>query len=49
MGHIISAIRLMLRLPPVWVATLALGWAIWINGQEPLVDIFLYAVQRLFQ
>ena len=48
MNSIGSIIRLMLRLPQVWIAVLVTGAALVINGHEPFVDIALYAVQRLF-
>jgi hypothetical protein len=41
-------IRLMIRLPQVWIALVAIGAAIVVNGQEPFVDIATYAIQRLF-
>ncbi|MFQ6100489.1 MAG: hypothetical protein ACE5OS_04560 [Anaerolineae bacterium] len=43
------AIRLMLCLPPVWIALVTAGIVVAVNGWEPCVDIALYAVQRLFQ
>jgi hypothetical protein len=42
-----SAIKLLLCLPPVWLAILAIGTAFAFNGWEPFVDIAAYAVQRL--
>jgi len=49
MSRLGSAIRLMFCMPPVWIATAELVWVGWLNGREPLVDIALYAIQRLFQ
>jgi hypothetical protein len=43
-----SAIKMLLCLPPVWLAILAAGAAFAFNGWEPFVDIAAYAVQRLF-
>jgi hypothetical protein len=41
-------IRLMIRLPQVWIALVVMGAAIVVNGREPFVDIVTYAIQRLF-
>ena len=43
-----SAIKMLLCLPPVWLAILAAGAAFAFNRWEPFVDIAAYAVQRLF-
>ena len=43
-----SAIRLMLCLPPVWFALVALGLAFAYNGWDPVYDILLFAFYRLF-
>ena len=48
MNTIGSAIRLVMRLPQVWIALVVIGAAIVVNGQEPFVDILTYAIQRLF-
>jgi hypothetical protein len=48
MGRFGTAIRLMLCIPPVWIAALVLVWAAWINSQDAIVDIALFAVERLF-
>jgi hypothetical protein len=48
MGRLGTAMRLMLCIPPVWIATLVLVWAAWINSQDAIVDIALFAVERLF-
>ncbi len=48
MSRISLAIRLMLFLPPVWIALAVTIAAILINGWEPGVDIANYAVTRLF-
>jgi hypothetical protein len=42
------AVRLIMRLPQVWIALVVMGAAIVVNGQEPFVDIVTYAIQRLF-
>jgi hypothetical protein len=39
----------MFYLPAVWIALAVMAWVVWVNGREPLVDIGLYAAQRLFQ
>ncbi len=49
MNRLGSAIRLMLYLPPVWIALTVTGWVVVVNGWEPFVDIALYAIQRLCQ
>jgi len=48
MNRLGSAVRLMLYLPPLWIALAAMGVVLAINGGEPLADIALYAIQRLF-
>ena len=48
MSCIVSAIRLMFSLPPVWITLVVTGVAVAVNGWEPFVDIALYAVERLF-
>ena len=48
MSRIGLAIRLILFLPPVWIALAVIALAIVINGWEPGVDIAHYAVRRLF-
>ena len=48
MSRIKLAIRLMLFLPPVWIALMVMALAIVTNGWEPGVDIANYAVTRLF-
>jgi len=47
MSRLGIAIRLLFCLPALWLAMLVTGWALWISGREPLVDIALYAVERL--
>lgn len=47
MNRLWLAIRLVLCLPAVWLAIAVVGWAIWVNSREPLIDIALYAVERL--
>jgi hypothetical protein len=48
MGRFGVAIRLMLCIPPVWIAAVVLVWAAWINSQDAILDIALFAVERLF-
>ena len=48
MGRFGGAIRLMLCIPPVWIAAVVLVWAAWINSQDAILDIALFAVERLF-
>jgi len=48
MGRLGVAIRLMLCIPPVWIAAVVLVWAAWVNSQAAIVDIALFAVERLF-
>ena len=47
MSRLWIAIRLLFCIPAMWFAIAVVGWAIWISGREPLVDIALYAVERL--
>ncbi len=47
MSRLWIAIRLLFCLPALWFAMMVMGWALWIGGREPLVDIALYAVERL--
>ena len=47
MSRLWLAIRLLFCIPAMWFAVMVVGWAIWISGREPLVDIALYAVERL--
>ena len=49
MNRLMSAIRLVFYLPPVWIGLVAIGLAIAANGRQPLVDIVLYALWRLCQ
>ncbi len=42
-----TAIRLMLYIPAVWFAMAVTAWAVLVSSREPLVDIALYAVERL--
>jgi hypothetical protein len=49
MTRVGSAIRLMLFLPPVWIATVVTGWAVVVNGWEPFVDIVVCAASRMLQ
>ncbi len=48
MSRLWIAVRLMLFLPPVWIALTVIIVAVLINGWEPGVDIANYAVNRLF-
>ena len=41
------AIRLLFCIPAVWFAMMVVGWALWLSSREPLMDIALYAVERL--
>lgn len=43
------AIRLLFCIPAMWFAMAVLGWAAWLSSREALVDIALYAVERLAQ
>ncbi len=47
MSRLGIAIRLMLCIPAVWFAIAVTAWAVLVSGKEPLVDIALYAVERL--
>ena len=49
MDRLGSTVRLMLRLPQVWIAIAATGAAVLANGWEPFVDIAVYAMWRLFR
>ncbi len=47
MGRLGIAIRLLFCLPAMWLTMAVVGWAILVSGREPIVDIALYAVERL--
>jgi hypothetical protein len=47
MNRLGVAIRLVFCIPAVWFAMAVTVWAVLISGREPLVDIALYAVERL--
>jgi len=47
MKGIVSALRTMLTLPPVWLALLAVGAAIATSGWQPVMDILRFAAWRL--
>ena len=47
MSRLTLAIRLMLFLPPVWIAMAVTAVALVGNGWEPGLDIIDYAVTRL--
>jgi len=49
MNRLGATVRLMLRLPQVWIAIAATGAAVLANGWEPFVDIAAYAVWRLLR
>ena len=49
MSRLGLAIRLMFCIPAVWFAMAVTAWAVWVSSREPLVDIALYAVERLAQ
>ncbi len=47
MSRLWIAIRLLFCIPAMWFAVVVVGWFILISGREPIVDIALYAVERL--
>lgn len=47
MSRLGMAIRLMFCIPAVWFAIAVMAWAILISSKDPMVDIALYAVERL--
>ena len=49
MNRLMTAIRLTLGLPPVWIAAGVAATVVVLNNWQPFVDILLYAVQRLAQ
>jgi hypothetical protein len=47
MSRLGAAIRLLFFIPAVWFAMAVVAWALWVSGREPLMDITLYAIERL--
>lgn len=47
MSRLGMAIRLMFCIPAVWFAMAVMAWAALVSSKEPLVDIALYAAERL--
>ena len=47
MSRLWIAIRLLICLPAMWLTMAVVGWAVLVSSREPIVDIALYAVERL--
>ena len=49
MNRLTTAVKLVLTMPPVWVALTVLTTVVVLNNWQPFIDILAYAVQRLAQ
>ena len=47
MNRLGMAIRLVFYIPAVWFAMAVVAWAVLVSSKDPMVDIALYAVERL--
>ena len=43
-----TAIRLVFYLPALWVLVAVTAFVVAVNSSEPLADIMVFAIQRLF-
>ena len=48
MRRIGTAIRLIFCLPALWILLAVTTFVVMVNSSEPLADILVFAVQRLF-
>ena len=48
MRRVGTAIRLVFCLPALWVMLAVTAFVVMVNSSEPLADILVFAIQRLF-